>query len=168
MPLATLVLAMSSSLFEDALSHFSFHGLFGRCGEAVDDAHSVPGWRSALEFAESEVWDDFVLDRANAIRLWVRPISVERFGCWGDFSVPAGARWDSIQDAVRSRSPVDDGIWTRTLPTVEWILVHAAVEEAYADLDCPDWHRRMLKWLCDGHFPCGWDGEYPAGSPVVY
>jgi hypothetical protein len=42
------------------------------------------------------------------------------------------------------------------------------IEITHADLTSCTYFREQLQWYCAGHFPCGWEGEWPAGRMRVY
>ncbi len=45
------------------------------------------------------------------------------------------------------------------------IAAAAAVELA---TDSPDFFTNLIEWYRLGHWPCGWEGEYPKGKLIVY
>jgi hypothetical protein len=48
------------------------------------------------------------------------------------------------------------------------VLVHACVEQEYADVVAPAFFSRLAEWYLRGHYPCGWLGDYPDGKIMVY
>lgn len=44
----------------------------------------------------------------------------------------------------------------------------ACMELEYSDLIPPKYFKARLEWYSIGHFPCGWEGDFPEGSLVVY
>lgn len=44
-------------------------------------------------------------------------------------------------------------------------VASAAVEIARSQ---PAFFTDLMKWYVRGHFPCGWEGEYPLGKLIVY
>lgn len=38
----------------------------------------------------------------------------------------------------------------------------------YADVCPPGFYASQAYWYVQGHFPCGWQGEFPKGKLVVY
>ncbi len=48
---------------------------------------------------------------------------------------------------------------------VAYDIAAAAVELA---TDSPDFFTNLIEWYRLGHWPCGWEGEYPKGKLIVY
>jgi hypothetical protein len=48
---------------------------------------------------------------------------------------------------------------------VAYDIAAAAVELA---TDSPDFFTNLIEWYRLGHWPCGWEGEYPKGRLIVY
>ncbi len=48
---------------------------------------------------------------------------------------------------------------------VAYDVAAAAVELATGK---PDFFSNLIKWYRLGHWPCGWEGEYPKGKLIVY
>lgn len=49
---------------------------------------------------------------------------------------------------------------------VAYDVAAAAVELANSSINT--FFTDLIKWYRLGHFPCGWDGEYPKGKLIVY
>jgi hypothetical protein len=52
--------------------------------------------------------------------------------------------------------------------TVDWDILHVCMEAEYADVYPPGFFASQAFWYVQGHFPCGWEGEFPAGRLVLY
>jgi hypothetical protein len=70
---------------------------------------------------------------------------------------------DKIRDVVAS-----NGLPTVFEDTVKWDILHICMEAAYADVFPPGFYANQAHWYVKGHFPCGWEGDFPAGRMVVY
>src|SRR3954465_6246478 len=46
---------------------------------------------------------------------------------------------------------------------VRWQLIHACIEVAYSDLMPTGFFFALANYYLHGHYPCGWDGDYPDG-----
>ncbi|MEI7685339.1 MAG: hypothetical protein WCL32_09950 [Planctomycetota bacterium] len=47
-------------------------------------------------------------------------------------------------------------------------LLCCCMELEYADLLAPKYFAERAKWYLAGHFPCGWDGQFPEGRLLVF
>ena len=54
------------------------------------------------------------------------------------------------------------------LDTVEWDIVHLCMEAEFADVYPPGFYAAQAYWYTKGHFPCGWEGEFPEGTRIIY
>ncbi len=53
--------------------------------------------------------------------------------------------------------------------TMQWDVLAALMEDAYADLDPPRFFTHLLTIYLAGHIPCGWEGgSFPEGTLIVY
>ena len=52
--------------------------------------------------------------------------------------------------------------------TVQWDILHVCVEAEYADTYEPGFYASQAYWYVNGHFPCGWEGQFPAGRLIIY
>jgi hypothetical protein len=52
--------------------------------------------------------------------------------------------------------------------SVKWDLRAACMELEYADLVPPRYFAERARWYLAGHFPCGWEGDFPEGCLIVY
>ncbi|MFM0084730.1 hypothetical protein P0D72_38575, partial [Paraburkholderia sediminicola] len=51
---------------------------------------------------------------------------------------------------------------------VQWDVLHLGMEAEYADVLPPGFYAAQAYWYMKGHFPCGWDGDFPSGRPIVF
>jgi hypothetical protein len=51
---------------------------------------------------------------------------------------------------------------------VRWDIMHLCMEAEYADLCSPAFYAGISYFYVNGHFTCGWSGEYPEGMLVIY
>jgi hypothetical protein len=50
------------------------------------------------------------------------------------------------------------------LDTVGWDMIAICQELEFADLVPPRFFAERAKWYLAGHFPCGWEGDFPVGA----
>ncbi len=98
---------------------------------------------------------DHALHRDPQRRTWART-----FRQWSHaaFTIPAPPRapsWSRDQFALALDYPVD---------VIEYAILEIAVSDV---VDCT-YFREHFQWFAYGYFPCGWDGEWPAGKLRVF
>ena len=42
------------------------------------------------------------------------------------------------------------------------------MEAEFADVYPPGFYASQAYWYVKGHFPCGWQGEFPNGTLIIY
>jgi hypothetical protein len=52
--------------------------------------------------------------------------------------------------------------------TVQWDILRLCMEAEYADVFPPGFYASQAYWYMQGHFPCGWEGEFPQGRLTVF
>lgn len=162
--------------FADAISSLRVSGLFFRSGQATKEfANGPSSWDEVLALIErddelpfAEDWMSFEIERSNELATAARKASISRYNQWNEHSKVAVERVRMYSGDILAKTSTPEDIVRRLLPSVEWALVGAYLEETYADVSTVDFNHRMVQVLVGGFFPCGWDGEYPSGRPIVF
>jgi hypothetical protein len=128
----------------------------------------VSSWRDAMAYCGSSEWEDLCLEARNQYceRLALR--SRDRFAVWNQ--IVDELKKTTIPLVVRKTEAV---IREHNLPrlfraTVEWDILAVCMESEYPDAVPPGFYAGLAYWYVNGHFPCGWQGQYPKGSLVIY
>jgi hypothetical protein len=128
----------------------------------------VSSWYEAMTYCESDLWEQILQEAANGHSQRVLSASIDRFRQW---NVIAGQMRQVVVPLVerKTRKVIEE----YRLPsifksTVEWDIGGVYLEAEYADITPPGFFAGQSYWYAHGHFPCGWDGEYPKGKLVVY
>jgi hypothetical protein len=142
---------------------------FARVGvKDTSVAMVLSNWDDALEYRHSEQWQYLRLEARNQYceRLALR--SRDRFVKWND--IVNEMKKTTIPLVTRKTEAV---MRQYDLPkafrgAVDWDILAVFMESEYADIIDPGFYAGLAYWYAAGHFPCGWHGEYPKGSLVVY
>jgi len=51
---------------------------------------------------------------------------------------------------------------------VQWDILHVCMEAECADVFPAAYYASQAYWYVKGHFPCGWEGEFPKGKLIIY
>jgi hypothetical protein len=128
----------------------------------------LSSWQEAVEHCASVEWGNLLLEAANQYRERLLERSKERF-----------IKWNEIVDEVKPvtttlvRRKVKAVCARHDLPrvfvdTVEWDILHLCMEAEYADVYPPGFYASQAYWYIQGHFPCGWQGEFPDGKLIIF
>ncbi len=128
----------------------------------------VPSWRKAIDHCSSVAWENLCLEAANQYRERLVERSPERFCQWNDI---VASLKPAVQPFVQRK--IEEVVREHDLPsvfedTVQWDILHVCMEAEYVDVCQPGFYASQAYWYTKGHFPCGWDGDFPAGVLVVY
>ena len=52
--------------------------------------------------------------------------------------------------------------------TLRWIVTMTLAETEYVRVTEPGYLSKLSFWIVNGHFPCGWMGEFPNGNLIIY
>jgi hypothetical protein len=128
----------------------------------------LSSWEEAIEHCASIYWENLCLEARELyrMRLWNRNKARAR-------------QWNTVVDAVK---PVTTALVERKIntvvrhhhlpevfrDTVRWDMLHVALEAEFADVCEPSFYAGQAYWYVQGHFPCGWSGEPPGGTLIIY
>jgi hypothetical protein len=142
---------------------------FSRVG--IKDATAaivLSSWDEAIAHCASCEWEDLCLEAANQYRERLVERSPERF-----------EKWNDVVDEMKKmtvflvRRKIETVVREHSLPkvfedTVQWDILHVCMEAEYADVYPPGFYASQAYWYVNGHFPCGWKGDFPKGMLVIY
>jgi len=142
---------------------------FSRVGVKDTDAAIVlSSWQEAIEHCGSLEWENHCLEGLNQYRERLVERSKDRF-----------AKWNEIVDEVKEttvpfvRRKIESVVREHILPKVfegmvQWDIMGVCMEAEYADVYPPGFFGSQAYWYVKGHFPCGWQGEFPKGLLIIY
>lgn len=129
---------------------------------------NVHSWAEAVQWCGSDDWRDLQLEAANRYCEQLVKRSRERFRTWNDVA-------HKVREVVIPfvKEKTEAVIRANDLPkafqdSVRWDMIHLCMEAEFADVYPPGFFASQAYWYVEGHFPCGWDGEFPDGKLVLY
>lgn len=125
-------------------------------------------WTEAIQHCSSLEWENLCLEAANQFRERLLERANERFGKWNGLVVEIKQTTEAFV-----RRKIEAVIQEYDLPkvfedTVQWDVLHVCMEAEYADVFPPGFYASQAFWYVKGHFPCGWDGDFPKGKLILY
>ena len=128
----------------------------------------LSSWQETINSAVSIEWEDLRLDAANQLCARIMERSRERFAKWNEIALEVK---NAVDPLVMRK--IEDVTREHNLPKVfhnrvRWDIMHLCMEAEYADLCPPAFYAGISYFYVNGHFPCGWSGEYPEGMLVIY
>ena len=131
-------------------------------------ADVLSSWDEAVESCASPDWEDLCLEAANQYRERLAEASRAEFARWNDVD---GLVKPAAVSLVREKA--SSVVAAHQLPkvfvdTVEWDVLHLLMECEFADVHPPGFYASQAYWYANGHFPCGWSGEFPQGRLIIF
>jgi hypothetical protein len=128
----------------------------------------LSSWQDAVDHCGSPEWLDLCLEASNQYCERLVERSARRFADWNN--VAAEVKGATIP-LVRQK--IETVVRAHNLPKtfedcVQWDIMHVCMEAEYADVFPPGFFASQAFWYVKGHFPCGWDGDFPKGRLIIY
>jgi hypothetical protein len=128
----------------------------------------VDSWADAVECSQRVDWLNLRQEAMNQYRARIVERDVDRFRQWNLI----------VREVKKETMPlvsekIKKTVEINNLPksfsdTVQWDILNVCMESEYADVFPPGFYANQAYWYVNGHFPCGWEGAFPKGRPIVY
>jgi hypothetical protein len=151
-----------------ALERLEKAAWFSRVGvRDTTTAVVLTSWQDAVEHCSTPEWEILCLEAANQYRERIIERSRDRFARWNE--IAQEVRETAIPFVLRKLEAIKRELLPAVFEnTVNWDIIHFLMEAEFADLVPPGFYTGLAYWYDKGHFPCGWSGEYPKGTLVIY
>jgi hypothetical protein len=128
----------------------------------------LSSWKEAIEHCGSVEWENLCLEAVNQYCERLVEQSKERFNKWNDIAIELKK---TTEPFVRRK--IEAVVRENSLPKVfenmvQWDILHVCMEAEYAEVYPPGFYASQAYWYTKGHYPCGWDGEFPKGRLIIY
>jgi hypothetical protein len=128
----------------------------------------LSSWKEAIEHCSSIEWENLLIEASNQYRARLIERSKERFSQWSNI----------VKDLKKTTVPfvqrkIEKVVQEHDLPKrfedmVQWDILGVCLEAEYADVYPPGFYADQAHWYVRGHFPCGWEGQFPQGKLIIY
>lgn len=128
----------------------------------------LSSWQDAIAHCSSAEWENLGLEAANQYRARLLERAKDRYNQWNDLVVQLKPVTEAL---VRRKIEVvvrENGLPKVFEDTVQWDILHVCMEAEYADVYPPGYYASQAYWYVKGHFPCGWEGDFPNGKIVIF
>ena len=134
----------------------------------TDAAQVLSSWSEAIESCSSTEWEELCMEAANQYREKLVKKSPLQFQKWNDIVLEIKP---IVQGVVieNTKQVLEKNCLPKSFTdAVNWDILHLCMEAEYADVLQPGFFASQAYWYMKGHFPCGWQGEFPSGKIIVY
>ncbi len=148
---------------------------FASCGSplSVDltmGIDSVDSWSDAMKECESDNWETATLEARNQLTIFLSKHHRDKYRNWNNISREhKDALVNTLVDDLIRPFQEQRGLSVSLVHSVQWNVLAALMELSYIEYNhqCFFFHELFMVYE-SGHLPCGWHGEWPNGSLVVY
>lgn len=134
----------------------------------TDAAIVLHSWKEAAESCSSPLWRDLLLEASNRYTEKLASRSKERFSHW-NMIVREIKKITVPLVAIKTERVIAENKLPKTFQnTVNWDILHIAMESEYSDVYSPGFFASQGYWYVRGRFPCGWSGSFPNGKLIIY
>lgn len=146
---------------------------FSAVGQELDvDVERVTSWQQAAQKCEEVEWES-VHWRVRSKLFEI--IDVAAKAAKGD----SPRNWNTVMHEIEAEllpivhektKLVIEGFSLSKLviAQIEWDITHYAASVDYSDVYASSFYHQLGQLYLDGHFPCGWSGDYPVGKVIVF
>jgi hypothetical protein len=151
----------------DALDRIDW---FSRVGlPDFQPATMLDSWQQAIAFATGRRdWESFRLERRNDLTAFLHKNSIDRYGKWNEITADLKKRIEPLVHRKITDVSVEHSLPKAFEHCVRWDCLGACMEVEYSDLRPLGFYTQLAAVYLRGHFPCGWDGQYPSGHLLIY
>lgn len=139
-------------------------------GELLIPSAGIPTLVEAGDLHDDPAWERVTHAAAQRLKNYIA------FNCTREYQ-----NWRSLSEAIQERltRPLAEEVWRPFaewygfdnifVRGVQWNVLHAALEHEYRECPGrPEFFTHLLEVYRVGHFPCGWEGKWPAGRLLVW
>ncbi|WP_340399400.1 hypothetical protein [Paenibacillus sp. FSL H8-0079] len=129
----------------------------------------IDGWVQAEKWYSATSWEHTTLEARNTLTEFLHRKYPNQDAEWNKKVEDAKGYIDSSLSAKLHSYKDQYQLDHIFVDCVKWDVLHAIMEFAYTDCKrLPHFFLDLLQIYENGHFPCGWEGDYPNGKLVVY
>ena len=126
-------------------------------------------WMEAVAECVSSKWSNCHTELINDLRMDVRSKAMDRYQTWN--SVVTNIR-PIVSNLVERKALTQFrviGLPEKIAPHLTGILLTVVLSYEYSNISLiRELPERIAAAVLAGHFPCGWEGEFPDGRLIVY
>jgi hypothetical protein len=128
----------------------------------------VDSWKEAVSSCSSNEWKALCEEAVNQYRARLTERDKKSLKAWSEHvrelksvTIPLVLR--KTKEVVNANQ-----LPKSFVDMVQWDILHLCLEAEYADIYPPGFFASQAYWYLNGHFPCGWRGNFPEGNLLVY
>jgi hypothetical protein len=142
---------------------------FVSVGQPLDSSvRQAQSWQEADSLCADIDWSNALLEGRNEITATIA-------NHFEDYPKPWNETVDYVTMIIKpmiahKASPIQEqySLSPAFLDSIRHAVLGMVMAAHYADLYRSAFYADLADWYIKGHFPCGWEGDYPQGRLIVY
>ncbi|MBP1994273.1 hypothetical protein [Paenibacillus eucommiae] len=145
---------------------------FGNCGKEIGENPNMvyaSNWKDAVKISGQVSWENTQLNARNAMTKYLSEMHKTEFQQWNNISKIVKTKYLPVILSKIEKYAQEQQLKLEFIHSVRWDLHSAFMERFYEPLGhgC-NFYANLLEIYKAGHFPCGWDGDWPKGKLVIF
>jgi len=146
---------------------------FSNCGNKTEFSSNeklsrIETLTESINSCNSIEWENFQLDKRNDLTSFLDRTRRNESNEWN--TITGGIKnylKDGIFQSVQEKLNISD-LPNSILASVEWDILSYCQEIAYRKYNIPKFYSHLIPIYRNGHLPCGYNGEFPNGTTLIY
>jgi hypothetical protein len=134
----------------------------------TEAATVLSSWSEAIAHCSSLEWENLCLEAFNQFRMRLLERSKARYHQWNQTVSELGKTTKPLVKRKIEQVVAQNGLPKVFEDTVQGDIIGACIEAEYDDVYPPAFYTGQAYWYVKGHFPCGWEGKFPAAKLIIY
>lgn len=148
---------------------------FAYCGQPLSldlsmDTQQVKSWPQAVSSCKKKAWTNAEAEASNQLTVWLHLNDNENYQKWN--RMVRSHKKNVITPLIKKKiAPfqIKQRLDIELVYSVRWDILMALMENTYIRSGhSAFFHLELLTIYEAGHFPCGWQGDWPKGKLIVY
>ena len=128
----------------------------------------LSSWEEAIRHCQDNEWDWLLNESANIYRERLAKVSRPEFNTWNEHIRAVKEVSAPLVKAKLAPLQKEHDFPPEVEQTLRWIVTMTLTEAEYVQITDPGYLTKLSFWIVNGHFPCGWKGEFPNGNLIIY
>jgi hypothetical protein len=128
----------------------------------------VSSWMNAIAHCAGVQWENVQIEAQNQLTEELSIRHRERYREWNRLVQELGPTVRQLVEEKTREVVAKHGLPKVFVDSVYGDLLGFTMECEYSDVVPPGFCTRLAECYLAGHFPCGWEGEFPEGRLIVY
>jgi hypothetical protein len=151
------------------LAEFDSAAWFRAVGLPVEGPFVIlSSWEDAIASCTSSEWEELLLEASNRYTDLLASKAPARFQSWNQVVVELKALTEPLVSRKVATVLEEHDLLKEFVDSVQWDILGACMEAEFADVQPPGFFASQAFWYVQGHFPCGWKGDFPDGRLILY